>query len=122
MFSVALETIGVQCFRGLAVEGWTPYTLGVFGPSSVPFWTAVAGLAGVGQVILLTVSAVFVYGYLKETERLRVAAQQQVEAGFRPAVVVMHDGAMEHSPYLGQHRDWTGRWRRVAVVEHQPAR
>jgi uncharacterized phage infection (PIP) family protein YhgE len=50
----------------------------MFSPSNVPFWTAVAALAGVGQVLLLSVTAWFVYGYLRETERMRKAAESQV--------------------------------------------
>lgn len=72
----------------------------VFGPSSVPVWTAIAALAGAGQVALLAVTAVFVYRYLKETEKLRIAAQQQVEAGFRPAVIAVHDGSLQEGPSL----------------------
>jgi hypothetical protein len=72
----------------------------VFGPSCIPFWTAIAALAGVGQVLLLSVTAVFVYRYLQETKHLRIAAQRQVEAEFRPAIVVTHEGSLENSPML----------------------
>jgi len=38
----------------------------VFRPSSVPFWTVVAALAGIGQVVLLSLTALFIYRYVKE--------------------------------------------------------
>ena len=67
----------------------------VFQPSSIPLWAAIAALAGVAQVVVLIVTARFVWRYLQETERLRIAAQQQVgaasdqlEAQIRPALVV----------------------------------
>jgi len=67
----------------------------VFQLCSVSLWTAIAALAGVAQVVVLVVTARFVWRYLQETERLRVAAQQQVaaagnqlEAQIRPALVV----------------------------------
>jgi hypothetical protein len=60
----------------------------MFGASSIPFWAAITAIAGVGQVILLTVTAVFVYRYLRETERLRIAANEQLEAQIRPALTV----------------------------------
>jgi hypothetical protein len=55
-------------------------------------------VAGWGQVAVLIVTACFVLGYLRETQQLRQAAQQQVQAAneqaealIRPVVVVrMH--------------------------------
>jgi len=43
------------------------------------FWTAVAALAGIGQVVVLIVTARFVFRYLQETERMRKATEKQVE-------------------------------------------
>ena len=42
------------------------------------FWTKVAALAAVGQVVVLIATAWFVWRYLQETTELRRAAQQQV--------------------------------------------
>ncbi len=72
----------------------------MFETSSIPFWTAVAALAGVSQVLVLIVTALFVWRYLKETEKLRLAAQAQVEATFRPAVVALSGGSLESNPKL----------------------
>ena len=72
----------------------------MFGPSCIPFWTAIAALAGVGQVLLLSVTAFFVYRYLQETKHLRIAAQRQVEAAFRPAIIIKHEGSLENIPTL----------------------
>jgi len=55
----------------------------MFGPSYVPFWTAITALAAVGQVVLLALSAYFVYRYLQETKKLRISAQQQADASQR---------------------------------------
>jgi hypothetical protein len=51
----------------------------VFQPSSIPFWTAIAALAGIGQMIVLIVTARFVWRYLRETEQLRIATRDQVD-------------------------------------------
>lgn len=71
-------------------------------PSWVSFWAAIAALGAIGQVVVLIVTACFVWRYLKETERLRIAALQQVaaadkqlEAQIRPALVVRVRGAPE---------------------------
>jgi hypothetical protein len=72
----------------------------MFETSSIPFWTAVAALAGVSQVLVLIVTALFVRRYLKETEKLRLAAQAQVEATFRPAVIALSGGSLESNPKL----------------------
>jgi hypothetical protein len=50
------------------------------GAFCIPFWTMLAGWA---QVVVLIVTARFVWRYLRETERLRTAAQEQVEASQR---------------------------------------
>jgi hypothetical protein len=47
--------------------------------ASVSFWTAIAALAGVGQVVVLIVTARFVWRYLNETQMMRKAAENQVE-------------------------------------------
>jgi len=44
---------------------------------SIPFWTMLAGWA---QVVVLIVTAVFVWRYLRKTERLRRTGQDQVKA------------------------------------------
>jgi hypothetical protein len=69
----------------------------MFEPSSIPLWTAVAALAGVGQVLVLAVTACFVWKYLQATEGLRKEVQRQVtvandqlEAQIGPAIVVRH--------------------------------
>jgi hypothetical protein len=66
----------------------------MFGPSYVPFWTAIAALAAAGQVALLALSAYFVYRYLQETKKLRISAQQQADAAFKPAIVARCLGSM----------------------------
>jgi hypothetical protein len=43
-------------------------------------------VVAVGNLIVLTVTAVFVYQYLRETERIRVANEAQLEAQIRPEV------------------------------------
>jgi hypothetical protein len=45
-------------------------------------------LAAWGQVLALIVTAFFVYRYLHETAALRKIGQDQLEAQFRPAIVV----------------------------------
>jgi hypothetical protein len=53
----------------------------MLGALSIPLWTAVTAWAGVGQVIVLLVTAWFVFRYLQETKRLREVAQRQVDLG-----------------------------------------
>jgi hypothetical protein len=53
------------------------------------FWTKVAALAAVGQVLVLIATALFVWWYLQETAELRRTAQQQLEAQIRPALTVV---------------------------------
>ena len=69
-------------------------------PSNPLFWTALTAIAGIAQFIVLVVSAYFVWGYLNETSLIRKAAQRQVEASFRPAIVVTHSGSMESEPKI----------------------
>jgi hypothetical protein len=57
-------------------------------PARASFWTAIAALVGIGQLLILALTAIFVWCYLLETKRLRVASQELVEASFRPAIVV----------------------------------
>jgi hypothetical protein len=52
------------------------------------------------KVVLLAISAVFIGLYLLETWRIRKTAERQVEASFRPAVIVTHDGSTTHLPQL----------------------
>jgi len=66
-------------------------------PARIPLWTAIVALAGLGQAVLLFANAIFVWCYLRETKKLRQAAeeqvnigQRQVEVSFRPAVVIQH--------------------------------
>jgi hypothetical protein len=61
----------------------------MFEPYSIPFWTALAALAGSAQVLVLVVTAAFVWSYLRETTRLRRAAETQIEAQMRPALEVV---------------------------------
>lgn len=68
--------------------------------SNIPLWTAITAIAGLGQVLVLIVSAYFVWRYLQETTLLRRAAQRQVEATFRPSVVVTHKGSMDSEPQI----------------------
>jgi hypothetical protein len=70
----------------------------MFGPLYVPFWTAITALAAVGQVVLLALSAYFVYRYLQETKKLRISAQQQADAAFKPAIVARCLGSMDNPP------------------------
>lgn len=72
----------------------------MFGPSCVPFWTAITALAAVGQVMLLALSAYFVYCYLEETKQLRISAQRQADAAFKPAIVARQVGSMDNPPTL----------------------
>jgi hypothetical protein len=46
-----------------------------------------AALAGVGQVVVLIVTAFFVWRYLDETQQLRTTAQQQLRANWRQVAV-----------------------------------
>ncbi|MGA8152749.1 MAG: hypothetical protein WB952_17500 [Terriglobales bacterium] len=62
-------------------------------PARAVLWAAL-------QTALLVLSAILIGLYLIETRRLRIAAQQQVEASFRPAVVAVHDGSIEKGPSL----------------------
>ncbi len=81
------------------------YTGTMSGASAIPFWTMLAAWA---QVVVLIVTARFVWRYLQETERLRKTAQEQVEASqrqvtaayeqlegqIRPAIVVRHGAVL----------------------------
>lgn len=65
----------------------------------VEFWTKVAAIAAVGQVVVLIATAWFVWRYLQETTELRRAAQRQValaneqlEAQIRPALTIADIG------------------------------
>jgi hypothetical protein len=60
----------------------------------------ITAIATVVQDFLLLASAVLIACYLYETRRMRKAAEAQVEAAFRPAVIVLHVGSLESSPTL----------------------
>ena len=60
----------------------------------------VTAIATVVQDGLLFLSAVLISWYLWETRKLRTAAEQQVEAAFRPAIIVTHKGSLDNSPML----------------------
>lgn len=72
----------------------------MFDSSSIPFWTGLGALASLAQVLVLIVTAVFVYHYLQETKKLRLAAQSQAEATFRPAIIATGGNSTESSPRL----------------------
>ena len=59
----------------------------MFSECSIPFWTAVAALAGIGQVVVLIVTARFVWRYLDETQKLRITASEQLRASWRQVAV-----------------------------------
>jgi len=79
----------------------------MFEPYSIPFWTAMAAVVGFGQVVVLIVTACFVWRYLRATEdlgrstrdqvsesrKLVKAAQLQAEAQIRPAVATFVQGS-----------------------------
>jgi hypothetical protein len=78
----------------------------VFQPGSIPMWTAISAIAGILQAALLIINAAFVWRYLQETKRLRLAAQQQVaaaggqlEAQIRPGIVFRVGERGGYSPW-----------------------
>jgi len=56
-------------------------------PARAPLWAAL-------QAELLFLSALLIGWYLLETRKMRVAAERQVEAGFRPAVILTFNQTM----------------------------
>jgi hypothetical protein len=60
----------------------------------------IIAIATIVQNFLLLASAVLIAWYLHETRKMRKAAEAQVEAAFRPAVIVWHEGSLEESPTL----------------------
>jgi hypothetical protein len=67
----------------------------------------VSAVATIWQVVLLAINAGLFFWYLIETNKLRTAAEKQVEtssrqveATFRPALIVTHDGITAHKPRL----------------------
>jgi hypothetical protein len=60
----------------------------------------ITAVATIVQDFLLLGSAGLVGWYLCETRKMRKAAEAQVEAAFRPAVIVWHRGSLEKSPTL----------------------
>lgn len=67
----------------------------------------VTAIATIVQAVLLLVSAFLIAWYLYETRLLRKAAENQVEAGlrqveasFRPALIVTHAGSMHDNPLV----------------------
>jgi hypothetical protein len=45
-------------------------------------------MLGFAQVVVLSVTAVIVWWYTRETQRLRKAAEQQIEVQQRPFIIV----------------------------------
>jgi hypothetical protein len=60
----------------------------------------IIAIATIVQDCLLLASAVLIACYLYETRKMRKAGEAQVEAAFRPAVIVWHAGSLESSPTL----------------------
>ncbi len=58
----------------------------------------ITALATIVQDFLLLSSAILIAWYLCETRKMRKAAEAQVEAAFRPALIVWHGGSLEESP------------------------
>jgi hypothetical protein len=55
-------------------------------------------MVGFAQVVVLSVTAVIVWWYTRETQRLRKAAEQQIEVQQRPFIIVTpeeHEGVLE---------------------------
>ena len=55
-------------------------------------------MLGFAQVVVLSVTAVIVWWYTRETQRLRKAAEQQIEVQQRPFIIVTpeeHEGVLE---------------------------
>jgi hypothetical protein len=57
-------------------------------------------IATIVQDFLLLASAILIAWYLFETQKMRKAAEAQVETAFRPAVIVRHVGSLESPPTL----------------------
>ena len=60
----------------------------------------ITAIATIVQDFLLLASALLIAWYLSETRKMRKAAEAQVEAAFRPSVIVWHVGSLESSPTL----------------------
>jgi hypothetical protein len=60
----------------------------------------VTAIATIAQDFFLLGSVILIAWYLYETRKMRKAAEAQVEAAFRPAVIVRHVGSLESSPTL----------------------
>ena len=60
----------------------------------------VSALCAIWQTVLLALNAVLIGWYLLETQGIRKSSQKQVEASFRPAVIVKHDGSTSSLPEL----------------------
>jgi hypothetical protein len=60
----------------------------------------ITAVATIFQAGILLVSAILILWYLVETRRMRIAAERQVEASFRPALIVTHDGSRTSLPQL----------------------
>jgi len=86
----------------------------MFQPSSIPFWTAITAVAAVGQCILLVVNAWFVWSYLRETTRLRIAAERQVTAS--QSQVKASQGQVAASQSQA-----TAAFQQLAAIRHQTA-
>jgi hypothetical protein len=80
----------------------------------IEYWTKVAAFAQIGQVVVLIVTARFVWLYLKATEELSRTAQRQVQISQRqvaaaleqiegqilPAIAIVHNGSVDSSPAM----------------------
>jgi hypothetical protein len=80
----------------------------VFQPSSIPLWTAITGLAGVGQVAVLIVTARFVWRYLDETQKLRKLAQEQLKASWRQVEIANDQLEAQIRPAVAADVSFTG--------------
>jgi hypothetical protein len=60
----------------------------------------ITAIATIVQDFCLLLSTGLVAWYLYETRTMRKAAEAQVEAAFRPAVIVRHEGSLETAPTL----------------------
>jgi len=92
----------------------------------------ITAIATIVQDVLLLVSAGLIGWYLYETRKMRKAAERQVEATFRPAVVITHSGQTDRNPHIeniGNGPALEVRWRLVnseltgtlpQLLPHQP--
>ncbi len=60
----------------------------------------ITAIATIAQDVLLLLSAGLIAWYLIETRKMRKAAEAQVEAAFRPAIIISQKGSLDASPTL----------------------